>query len=43
MARIIAAETDRASAARFAEATANFFARENPQFNRGRYLTACGF
>jgi len=43
VAKMIAAETDRVSAKRFAEGMASIFQRENERFDRNRFMSACGF
>lgn len=43
VAKMIAAETDRVAALRFAEGMANLFQRENERFDRNRFMSACGF
>lgn len=36
-------DADKVTAKAIAEDLAFYFAKENPRFDRGRFLTACGF
>lgn len=43
VAKMIAAETDRVAAKRFAEGMASIFESANNLFDRNRFMSACGF
>ena len=43
VAKMIATETDRTAAKRFADGMASIFQQANEAFDRNRFMSACGF